>query len=197
MEFLDKKTIRLDKVENQLDKFVLDFLKILERHTKYVIVSGYVAILFGRNRASEDVDVFVDKFDDFSNFASDVKANGFWFLNTDDINELFSMIKGGLAIRVAKKDTVEPNFEIKLAKKSLDFYSMENRIKVLLANTELFIAPIELSIAFKLFLSSEKDIEDARFLFGLFKDKLDMANLNYFLDKLEVRKLFERHLWKT
>ncbi|HLD41949.1 MAG TPA: hypothetical protein VJB06_02850 [archaeon] len=61
MEFLDSRTIKLDKIENELDKFVLDFIKILEKHAKYVIVSGYVAILFGRSRGTEDIDMFIGR----------------------------------------------------------------------------------------------------------------------------------------
>ncbi|MBI2141461.1 hypothetical protein HYU16_03480, partial [Candidatus Woesearchaeota archaeon] len=55
MEFVDDKTIKLDKVLNELDKFVLKFIKILEKHADYVIVSGYVSILFGRSRSTEDI----------------------------------------------------------------------------------------------------------------------------------------------
>ena len=54
-----KNTIKLDKIINELDKFVFKFIKILKKHTDYVIVSGYVAILLGRSRTTEDIDVFI------------------------------------------------------------------------------------------------------------------------------------------
>ena len=50
-----------DKNLSELDKFVKDFIPVLKKHVKYVIVSGYVAILFGRNRNSEDVDIIIEK----------------------------------------------------------------------------------------------------------------------------------------
>ena len=53
------KEIRINKVLNELDKFVIEFVNILEKHVGYVIVSGYVSILLGRARASEDVDLLV------------------------------------------------------------------------------------------------------------------------------------------
>jgi len=54
--------ITFDKQLNKLDKFVIEFISILnEFDIKYVIISGYVSILFGRNRASEDIDIFVEK----------------------------------------------------------------------------------------------------------------------------------------
>lgn len=30
---------------------------------RYVLISGYVSILFGRNRSSEDIDMIVEKLD--------------------------------------------------------------------------------------------------------------------------------------
>ncbi len=40
------------EVDNRtiLDKFVEDFINILEKYAKYVIVSGFVAIVHGRSR---------------------------------------------------------------------------------------------------------------------------------------------------
>lgn len=61
MEFIDKRTIKIDKELNELDKFVFEFLKVVEKHAKYVIISGYVPILFGRSRATEDVDIFIEE----------------------------------------------------------------------------------------------------------------------------------------
>ena len=55
IEFKNNK-IKLEKELNDLDQFVIDFTSVLNKeHIIYVIVSGYVSILFGRNRASEDL----------------------------------------------------------------------------------------------------------------------------------------------
>ncbi len=58
MEIIDEKNIKLDRELNELDLFVLDFVKILEKQVKYVLISGYVALLFGRSRTTEDVDLY-------------------------------------------------------------------------------------------------------------------------------------------
>ena len=60
--------IYTNKVLNELDKFTIEFISILEKYTPYVIVSGYVSILLGRSRASEDVDLLIPlmSFDKFS-----------------------------------------------------------------------------------------------------------------------------------
>lgn len=51
-------TIHIDrKVVTALDRFVVSVTGIVERYTRYVIVSGYVAILFGRARGTEDIDL--------------------------------------------------------------------------------------------------------------------------------------------
>jgi len=48
-----------NKVFTALDEFVLDFMKLLEEYADYVIVSGYVVILFGRARGTEDIDTII------------------------------------------------------------------------------------------------------------------------------------------
>ena len=44
-----------------LSKFTKDFCDIVEKHTKYVIVSGFLAISSGRSRGTEDIDIIVSK----------------------------------------------------------------------------------------------------------------------------------------
>ena len=62
MKFLDKNTIQLDKELNELDNITIDFTSVLNKSKiEYTIISGYVAVVFGRNRASEDIDIFIEK----------------------------------------------------------------------------------------------------------------------------------------
>ena len=56
---LKEKEIKLNRELSELDKFALEFLSILKKYTDYVIISGYVAILLGRTRATDDIDVFI------------------------------------------------------------------------------------------------------------------------------------------
>jgi hypothetical protein len=57
IEFKEDKII-FNRELSLLDSFVLSFTEHLaSNNIKYVIVSGYVAILFGRSRISEDVDI--------------------------------------------------------------------------------------------------------------------------------------------
>jgi len=57
---------------------------------------------------------------------------------------------------------------------------------VKIADRSLYLSPLELQIPYKLFLGSEKDIEDARFLFKLYKDNLNIVLLKMFLTKLKI-----------
>jgi len=51
MEYdVNKRIIKLNRKINQLDRFALDFTKIVAKHTDYIIISGYISILLGRAR---------------------------------------------------------------------------------------------------------------------------------------------------
>ena len=48
-----------NKAISELDKFVFEITSKLAKLTDYVIVSGYIAILFGRSRTTEDIDILI------------------------------------------------------------------------------------------------------------------------------------------
>jgi len=159
-------------------------------------VSGYVAILFGRNRASEDVDIIIEK-PDYGNFKKlwDEINKKYECINAFSSEEAYNeYLSNNTPIRFSKKNEFIPNFEIKFPKIELDNWTIKERKKVIINSYELFIAPIELEIPYKLFLGSDKYIEDAKFLYNLFKDALDMEILNEFNQKLKTEKLFVRYI---
>jgi len=59
--------------------------------------------------------------------------------------------------------------------------------KVRVNGKTVYISPLELQIAYKMFLGSLKDMEDAKFLFELFEDRLDKKALLNFLKALKVK----------
>lgn len=192
-----KNRIEFEKELNALDRFVVDFTSILNRLSiRYVVVSGYVSILFGRSRTSEDIDMIVEKIDSakFAKLWGEIYSD-FECLNTNDLKDAYNeYLLTGHAIRFSKKSRYIPNVEFKFPKTELDAWTLEKRKEVLLNNRKLFISPLELQIPFKLFLGSEKDIEDARYLYRLFKDRTDLRLLQEFNRKLKVVKLFNRYL---
>jgi hypothetical protein len=186
MKWIDKKTILIEKKLNELDKLLLSFVKILEKYFEYVVVSGYVSIIFGRARATEDIDILI-KFDEkfFEKFWNEINKN-FWCLNSNKENAIETLLNGNL--RFAKKKEIIPNIELKVCKKEIDFLALNERIKVIFSkNRYVFISPIELQIAYKEeVLKSEKDIEDALHLREVFKDVIDEKKIE------EYKKL----IWK-
>jgi hypothetical protein len=190
MEYnVNKKEIILDRNLNNLDKFVLNFIKCIDN---YVIVSGYVSILLGRTRATEDVDLLIPKMSkgDFVKIWEKIINKGFWCINTSDANQAYEMLKEH-AVRFAEIKKPIPNIEFKFIKNELDEFSYKHKIKVILNLDSFYISPLELQIAYKLFLGSEKDIEDARHLYSLFKDKINKSELINSLEKLKVSNKFK------
>lgn len=187
---VNDRTTRLNhKTITQLDAFVLNFISHLERHVDYVIIRGYIPILFGRTRGTEDVDVFIKNIDKetFTSFYREVISDEFYFLNPEDENGLFEMLTEHLAIRAAKKNTFIPNIELKFIKDEIDLFTIEKKINLILNNKHhLYISPIEVEIPYKLYLGSEKDIEDALYLWDIFKDYLDISLIRRFMKELNV-----------
>lgn len=169
-------TLYIDRELSDLDRFTLNFVNILEKHTNYVIVSGYVAILLGRARASEDIDIIIPKID-FSTFRSlyhNLKENDFYCLNAEKDKSIFDYLKDDFAIRFAKKDSLIPNIELKCEKNKFDKIALEKTLTVKLPQRQLYISHLELQIAFKeVVLKSPTDIEDARHIRDVAEGYLD------------------------
>ncbi len=191
------KEITLDKELNILDKLVIDFCSLLNSlGINYVIISGYVSIVFGRTRTTEDIDLFMEKLtkENFSELYKLLKDKGYWFVNTDSDEDAFEMLTEGLAIRAAPTEYTAPNFEIKFAKNSTDFYSLQNRLKLLLGKGQIFISPIEMHIAYKLYLGSHKDAEDAYHVYKLLKKYIDLEELKRLIKMLGVEEKAKKEL---
>jgi len=187
MKFIDKKNIEIDRELSDLDKFTIDFTNILKNYTKYVIISGYVAILLGRARASEDVDIIIPKIDfsEFKKLYDDLKKNNFYCLNVEDVTTVYSYLKDNLAVRFAKNDTIIPNIEMKWIKNEFDKIALDKTIDVKIKNQKIFISHLELQIAFKeVVLKSPKDIEDAQHMREVAKKYLDNKLITKYIEML-------------
>ena len=71
---------------------------------------------------------------------------------------------------------------------------MNNPLKVVLNGKELLTSPLEQQIAYKLYLGSRKDIQDARFIFGIFKDNLNIKDILKISKVLKVETKFNKYL---
>lgn len=181
MQFIDKSTIKLDKVKTELDSFLMDFIKILEKHTDYVVLSGYVSILFGRTRGTEDIDVLIERVDKgkFSNLYGELKRHGFYCLNAKTLDDVFGQISEKLAVRFAKERSVIPNIEVKFSKTALEKELFKDYLTVIMPFGKIKISNIEQQIVFKRYvLKSEKDIEDAKHLETVLNGYIDKQKLS-------------------
>lgn len=197
----EKREIALDKELNILDKFTIDFLRIIENHVKYVIVSGYVSIVLGRTRSSEDIDLLIEKMDKskFFSIFENLISNGYECANSSDPEEAYEMLSEH-AIRFYEIGKPIPNMEFKMISQEIQQFALDNRVSLKLGEETLYISPLELQIAYKLSLvaegdieeiSSDKDFEDAKHIYELFKDELNEDELIRFVKMLKVEKWFE------
>jgi len=108
-------------------------------------------------------------------------------LNSDDLGEIDSMLRDGLAVRIAEEERIIPNAELKFKKDDFDRYAMAMARAVTFDDIRFFISPIELQIPYKLYLGSDKDIEDAVYLWVLFREMLDGDLMRSFMERLHVQ----------
>ncbi|MFZ8789656.1 MAG: hypothetical protein ACO2OZ_08335 [Acidilobaceae archaeon] len=96
-------------------------------------------------------------------------------------------LERGFSIRFTYGDLILPNIWFKTARSPLRYYGVDNSLTVIVNKKHLIkIAPLELQIAYKLYLGSEKDLEDAVFLYTLFRKALNHQELHKWLSTLGV-----------
>ncbi len=188
-----KNSILLSQKElTTLDKLVIKFIQSMGE-VEYVIVSGYIAIFFGRIRGTEDIDILLNKMNkkQIETLHQRLLKNGFSPVNNiENAREAYELLSEGSSLRYAEKGTWAPNFELKFVRKPLDRRTMEDKIKVTFnSRYSMYISPIELQIAFKLWLGSDKDYEDARYIYNIFKSYLDVKKLSDFIAELRVKQV--------
>ncbi|WP_456453958.1 hypothetical protein [Thermococcus sp.] len=183
-----KGKVSLSKELTDLDRFVLDVVGLIEEFFPYVIVSGYVTILFGRSRGTEDIDIVIPEVEKekFEKLCREAIKRGFEFINPENCEGLYEMLEERMAIRMARMGEIIPNAEIKFPKDAFHRDALEKKIPVRLNDNTIYISPIELQIAYKLYLGSDKDIEDAFFLYELFREVIEWGVLKEYAGRLGV-----------
>ncbi|MBI2574361.1 hypothetical protein HYV82_00570 [Candidatus Woesearchaeota archaeon] len=188
MKFIDGRTIKLDRILNELDKLVISFIKILEKHTEYVIVSGYVAILFGRSRTTEDVDIIIPELpkEKLASLFDELTKSGYWFLNSSKMDDVYDLLTSKASARAAIDGEISPNFELKFEKTRTDRLALKNKLRVIMGENHLFTAPLELQILYKeKVLKSFKDLEDATHLRVVFSKYLNSKEFELYRGVIE------------
>ncbi|MBS3109847.1 hypothetical protein J4227_04945 [Candidatus Woesearchaeota archaeon] len=164
------------KKRNILDKFCIDFCRVVERHCKYIIVSGFVAIASGRSRGTEDIDMIIEKITakKFGILHRDLERKGFECVQSEDAAEIFDYLLGGNSIRYIKRKILVPEMEVKFAKDIIDAYQISTRQKIKFTGLPVWFSSVNANIAFKEeYLKSDKDMSDAKHLRIVYSDDID------------------------
>ncbi|EMA43344.1 hypothetical protein [Halococcus saccharolyticus] len=192
MEFRDDALI-LDKPPNGLDELVLDVTGILDRvGIEYVVVSGYVAVLLGRARATEDIDVITDRFDESTadDLVDGLQDAGYWG-SAMSLDRLYETLSDGLPVRIAEEGHRVPSVECKFAADEYDKASLHDTLAVRLGGEEFVIGSLELQIAYKLDMGAERDYEDALYLHELLEPTLNTSKLESYVERLGVEAEYD------
>ena len=111
-----KSNIMLNQKEiTTLDKLVIKFIEVMGK-IDYVIVSGYIAIFFGRIRGTEDIDILLNKMDikQVEELHVRLLKSGFEPVNNvENAKDAYDLLSEGSSLRYAEKGTWAPNFELK------------------------------------------------------------------------------------
>lgn len=173
-----------------LDKFVEDFVKIIEKHVKYIVVSGFVAIAHGRTRGTEDIDMIIEKIpkEEFVELHEGLVEGGFECIQSENAETVFDdyLIKGDSVRYVRKSEGhFPPEIELKFTKDSLDEEQLKTRKKLPLTGLDVYFSSIETNIAFKEeLLKTPKDMEDAQHLRIIYKDEIDEKEIDRIKEKI-------------
>lgn len=178
---------------NILDKFALDFCGIVEKHIKYIVVSGFVAISHGRRRTTEDIDMIIEKmpFERFLALHKDLVRAGFYCLQSDKVDDIYDYLDKKDSVRYLRKGSfLPPEMEIKFVKDEIDELQIKTRKKLDFTGLDIWFSSIEFNIAFKEeLLKGAKDFEDAKHLRIIYKDEIDNGLISSIKEKIRRLRL--------
>jgi hypothetical protein len=188
-------TLIVDREPNRLDELAITFSTVLRRFDiDHVYIAGYVSILTGRARSTEDVDVLIEPIDeDTADRLAEMlqTETGFWG-PAMPLSSMFEMLSNGDNIWVAPDEQVSPHLEVKFVRDEFDRASLQNAIAAQIGDETIPIGPLELQIAYKLHLGAQKDIEDAVHLYLMFEESLSESRLEEWVTRLDVESEYER-----
>ena len=191
------KKVKKRQIDNKtiLDEFAEKFCSIVDKHAKYIVCSGFVAIAHGRTRGTEDIDMIIEEIPlkKFIELHRDLLKGGFICMQSDNPKTIYeNYLKHRESIRyvMAEEGLFPPEMEVKLVKDSLDEEQLKERIKMPLTGLNVYFSPAEWNIAFKEeLLKSEKDIEDAKHLRIIYSSEIDEQKINEIKNKIRKIRL--------
>lgn len=187
-------TLVVDREPNQLDELAIAFSEILDQFDiAHVYIAGYVSILAGRARSTEDVDVLLEPIDEATveSLVGTLHEEGFWG-PAMPLPSMYDMLDAGDNIWIAPDDQITPHLEVKFTRDEFDRAALTNATTARIGGATIPIGPFELQIAYKLYLGTQTDIEDAVHLYTLFEESLSVTRLEHWVTQLQVEDEYER-----
>ena len=176
-----------------LDNFCIDFCKIIEKYTKYIVVSGFVAIASGRTRGTENIDMIMEKVseEEFIKLHKELTQSGFVCMQSDNPKEIYNLyLLAKISVRYTYKNQLVPQMEIKFTRDELDKYQIITREKLPLTGLNIWFSSVNMNIAFKEeYLKSDKDLEDARHLRIIYEKNVNENEIKKIKGMLKKRKI--------
>ena len=197
MELSDD-TLTISRELSELDTAVLEFTELLDAcDVGYVIVSGYVAILTGRSRSTEDIDVILESLSETETeqLVTELNDAGYWGMAMP-LDEMYSMLSEGSRIRIAEEGEIYPNFETWFVSNDVEREALSNPLTVNFDEGLIEISQLELQIAYKLRLAQAadslrgKDFEDALHLYLTFEEQFNTSRLEAYVKELGVENYY-------
>lgn len=180
----------VDREPNRFDELAIEFSDLASQlGINHVFVAGYVAILTGRSRSTEDIDVFIEPCSksEIDALVAELEAADYWG-PAMSLSEMYGNLSSGTNIWVAPDGEMSPRLEVKFPRDEFDRASLSNAISATVGGETVPIGPLELQIAYKLALGTRTDLEDAAHLYTLFGETLSTAQLEYWVEKIGVEK---------
>lgn len=179
---------------NVLDKFAEDFCRVVDKHCKYIVVSGFVAIASGRSRATEDIDMITEKMplDKFVELHKDLVKEGFECMQSSLAEDVFDYLLHGDNVRYTRTENkfYPPEMDIHFVKDELDEIQLKERQKINFIGLDIWFSSVEFNIAFKEeLLKGDKDMEDALHLRKIYKGNFSEQKINKIKEMINSLRL--------
>lgn len=173
-----------------LDEFAEEFCRVVENlGIKYIVCSGFIAIASGRSRATEDIDMIVEKLskEKFIELHKNLTEKNFECMQSSDAEEVYeTYLANGDSVRYTWKNKFLPEMEIKFVKDKLDEEQLETRQKIPFTKLDIYFSDINSNIAFKEeLLGAEKDLEDAKHLRIIYSESVNETKINEIKNKIK------------
>lgn len=191
---LRDETLVVDREPNQLDALAIEFSRLLDQYDiQHVYIAGYVSILAGRARSTDDIDVLIERLDEGTagELVETLVDTGYWG-PAMPLASMAEMLDHGDNIWVAPNDQITPHLEVKYPHDEFDRASLDNAITAQIGDALIPIGPLELQIAYKLHLGTQTDLEDAVHLYTLFEETLSGERLKTWVKRLDVAPEYDR-----